>query len=140
MNQQELEKIILDNGFEQSPQNPNCVWQYPEWDLPLIENRFRVYCALFLNESDNCLEDCTEIYDFENNEFVFKKHFYVCPVKKELHLLNEEKLMNIINSQKELYNKMVKFVKQIMVDEKINDLEKDFDNVNRNTERTNDKE
>ena len=64
-----------------------------------------------------------------DNEFVFKKNFYVCPVKKELHLLNEEKLMNIINSQKELYNKMVKFVKQIMVDEKINDLEKDFDNV-----------
>ena len=133
MNKQELKKIILDNGFEQSSQSPNCVWQYPEWDLPLIENRFRVYCALFLNESDNCLEDCTEIYDFVKCEFVFKKHFYVCPVKKELHLLNEEKLINIINSQKELYNKMVKFVKQIMVDEKINDLEKDFDNVNRNT-------
>ena len=133
MNKEELKKIILDNGFEQSSQSPNWVWQYPEWDLPLIENRFRVYCALFLNESDNCLEDCTEIYDFENNEFVFKKHFYVCPVKKELHLLNEEKLINIINSQKELYNKMVKFVKQILVDEKINDLEKDFDNVYRNT-------
>ena len=47
-------------------------------------------------------------------------------------MLNEEKLMNVINSQKELYNKMMKFVKQIMVDEKMNDLEKDFDNVNRN--------
>ena len=133
MNKQELKKIILDNGFEQSSQSPNCVWQYPEWDLPLIENRFRVYCALFLNESDNCLEDCTEIYDFKNNEFMFRKQFYVCPVNKELHLLDEEKLINIINSQKELYKKMMKLVKQIMVDEKINDLEKDFDNVNRNT-------
>ena len=139
MNKKELEKIILDNGFEQSSQSPNCVWQYPEWDLPLIENRFRVYCALFLNESDNCLEDCTEIYDFENNEFVFKKQFYVCPVKKELHLLNEEKLINIINTQKELYKKMMKFVKQIMVDEKINDLEKDFKDDTRNTGKTNDK-
>jgi hypothetical protein len=54
--------------------------------------------------------------------------------------LNEEKLMNIINSQKELYNKMMKFVKQIMVDEKMNDLEKDFKDDTRNTERTNDKE
>lgn len=133
MNKQELEKIILDNGFEQSPHNPDCVWQYPEWDSPLIDDRFRVYCALFLNKSSNCLEDCTEIYDFKNNEFMFRKQFYVCPVKKELHLLNEEKLISIINSQKELYKKMMKFVKQIMVDEKINDLEKDFDNVNRNT-------
>lgn len=132
MNKQELEKIILNNGFEQSSQSPN-VWQYPEWGLPLIDDRFRVYCALFLNESDNCLEDCTEIYDFVKCEFVFKKQFYVCPVKKELHLLNEEKLINIINSQKELYKKMMKYVKQILVDEKINDLEKDFDNVNRNT-------
>ena len=133
MNKDELEKIILDNGFEQSSMNPNCVWQYPEWDSPLINDRFRVYCALFLNKTNNCLEDCTEIYDFEKNEFVFKKQFYVCPVKKELHLLNEEKLINIINSQKELYKKMMKLVKQIMVDEKKNDLEKDFDNVNRNT-------
>lgn len=133
MNKSELEKIILDNGFEQSPINPNCVWQYPEWDSPLINDRFRVYCALFLNKTNNCLEDCTEIYDFEKNEFVFRKQFYVFPVKKELHLLNEEKLINIINSQKELYKKMMKLVKQILVDEKINDLEKDFDNVNRNT-------
>ena len=132
MNKNELVKIILDNGFVQSPHNPDCVWQYPEWDSPLINDRFRVYCALLLNKSNNCLEDCTEIYDFEKNEFVFKKHFYVCPVKKELHLLNEEKLMNVINSQKELYKKMMKLVKQVMVDEKMNDLEKDFDNVNRN--------
>lgn len=138
MNKDELEKIILDNGFEQSSMNPNCVWQYPEWDSPLINDRFRVYCALFLNKTNNCLEDCTEIYDFEKNEFVFKKQFYVCPVKKELHLLNEEKLMNIINSQKELYKKMMKLVKQILVDEKINDLEKDFKDDTRNTERTND--
>lgn len=128
MNKSELEKIILNNGFEQSPHNPDCVWQYPEWDSPLIDDRFRVYCALFLNKSNNCLEDCTEIYDFVNNEFVFRKQFYVCPVKKDLQLLNEEKLMNVINSQKELYKKMMKIVKQIMVDEKMNDLEKDFDN------------
>lgn len=133
MNKEELKKIILDNGFEQSPHNPDCVWQFPEWDSPLIDDRFRVYCALFLNKSSNCLEDCTEIYDFKNNEFMFRKQFYVCPVKKELHLLNEEKLISIINSQKELYKKMMKFVKQILVDEKINDLEKDFDNVNSNT-------
>lgn len=132
MNKNELVKIILDNGFVQSKQSTGLnVWQYPEESF-LINDRFRVYCALFLNESNNCLEDCTEIYDFEKNEFVFKKHFYVCPVKKELHLLNEEKLMNVINSQKELYKKMMKLVKQIMVDEKMNDLEKDFDNVNRN--------
>ena len=129
MNKKELEKIILENGFEQSNQNPElCVWNYPESFTPLIDNRFKVYCALFLNKENNCLEDCTEIYDFDNQEFVLKKHMYVCPVKKELHLLNEEKLMNIINSQKELYNKMVKIVKQTLVDEKINDLEKDFDN------------
>lgn len=136
MNKQELEKIILDNGFEQSNQVPDmCIWHYPEVYSPLIDDRFRVYCALFLNKSNNCLEDCTEIYDFKNNEFVFKKHFYVCPVKKELHLLNEEKLMNVINSQKELYKKMMKFVKQILVDEKMNDLEKDFKDDTRNTER-----
>lgn len=129
MNRDELEKIILDNGFEQSKQNPDlCVWKYPENTPHLIDDRFSVYCALFLNKDNNCLEDCTEIYDFKNNEFILKKHLYVCPVKKELHLLNEEKLMNVINSQKELYKKMMKLVKQIMVDEKINDLEKDFDN------------
>lgn len=133
MNEKELKKIILDNGFEESKQSTGLnVWQYTE-ESYLINDRFRVYCALYLNESNNCLEDCTEIYDFEKNEFVLKKHLYVCPVKKELHLLNEEKLMNVINSQKELYKKMMKLVKQIMVDEKINDLEKDFDNVNRNT-------
>ena len=129
MNKQELEKIILDNGFEQSNQVPDmCIWHYPEVYSPLIDDRFRVYCALFLNKSNNCLEDCTEIYDFEKCEFVLKKYLYVCPVKKELHLLNEEKLMNVINSQKELYKKMMKLVKQIMVDEKMNDLEKDFNN------------
>ena len=129
MNKKEVEKIILENGFEQSQQNPElCVWNYPESSSPLIDNRFRVYCALFLNKENNCLEDCTEIYDFDNQEFVLKKHMYVCPVKKELHLLDEEKLINVINSQKEMYNKMVKIVKQIMVDEKMNDLEKDFDN------------
>lgn len=134
MNKEELKKIILDNGFFEQQQSSGLnVWHYPEVNAPIIDDRFRVYCALFLNESDNCLEDCTEIYDFKNNEFVFKKHFYVCPVKKELHLLNEEKLISIINSQKELYKKMMKLVKQILVDEKINDLEKDFDNVNRNT-------
>ena len=139
MNQQELEKIILDNGFEQSPHNHDYVWQYPEWCSSLIDDRFRVYCALFLNKSNNCLEDYTEIYDFVNNEFIFQKHFYVCPVKKELHLLNEEKLMNVINSQKELYNKMMKLVKQILVDEKINDLEKDFKDDTRKTGKTNNK-
>ncbi len=134
MNKKELKKIILDNGFFEQQQSSGLnVWHYPEAYAPLIDDRFRVYCALFLNDSNNCLEDCTEIYDFVKCEFVLKKHMYVCPVKKELDLLNEEKLMNVINSQKELYNKMMKLVKQIMVDEKINDLEKDFDNVNRNS-------
>ena len=129
MNKKEVEKIILENGFEQSQQNPElCVWSYPEDSTPLIDNRFKVYCALFLNKENNCLEDCTEIYDFDNKEFVLKKHMYVCPVKKELHLLDEEKLINVINSQKEMYNKMVKLVKQTLIDEKLNDLEKDFDN------------
>lgn len=129
MTKNELEKIILNNGFEQAQYGADLnVWNYPEAISPLIDNRFRVYCALFLNKSNDFLEDCTEIYDFENNEFILKKHLYVCPVKKELHLLTEEKLMNVINSQKELYKKMMKLVKQIMVDEKMNDLEKDFDN------------
>ena len=128
MNKKEVEKIILDNGFEQSNMNPElCVWNYPEATSPLIDDRFKVYCALFLNKENNCLEDCTEIFDFKNQEFILKKHLYVFPVKKELRLLTEEKLMNVINSQKELYNKMVKIVKQTLVDEKLNDLEKDFD-------------
>ena len=129
MTKNELEKIILSNGFEQAQYGTDLnVWNYPEAISPLIDNRFRVYCALFLNKSNDFLEDCTEIYDFKNNVFVLKKYLYVCPVKKDLQLLNEEKLMNVINSQKEMYNKMVKIVKQIMVDEKLNDLEKDFDN------------
>ena len=128
MSKDELEKIILDNGFVQSPHNPElCVWNYPEYSSPLIADRFSVYCALFLDK-ENFLEDCTEIYDFKNNAFVLKKHLYICPVKKELDLLDEETLIKVINSQKEMYKKMVKIVKQIMVDEKLNDLEKDFDN------------
>lgn len=129
MNKDEIEKIILDNGFEKSQYISDlCVWNYPEAISPLIADRFKVYCALFLNKDHNLLEDCTEIYDFKNNAFVLKKYMYVCPVKKELYMLNEEKLINVINSQKEMYKKMVKIVKQIMVDEKLNDLEKDFDN------------
>lgn len=129
MNRDELEKIILDNGFEKSPHNPeSCVWNYPKAETPIIDDRYRVYCALFLNKDNNCLEDCTEIYDFKNNAFVLNKNLYICPIRKELHLLDEETLMNVINSQKEIYNKMMKLVKQFMVDEKINDLEKDFDN------------
>ena len=128
MTKDELENIILSNGFEQAQYGADLnVWNYPEAMSPLIDNRFRVYCALFLNK-ENCLEDCTEIYDFKNNVFVLKKFLYVCPIKKDLQLLNEEKLMNVINSQKEMYNKMMKIVKQIMVDEKLNDLEKDFYN------------
>ena len=129
MTKNELEKIILDNEFKESPYNPeSCVWSYPEYVTPLIDNRFRVYCSLFLNKDNNCLEDCTDIYDYEKKEFMLNKHLYICHIKKELDLLNEETLMKVINSQKEMYKKIVKIVKQIMVDEKINDLEKDFDN------------
>lgn len=128
MTKKELEQIILDNGFKQSQYNIDlCLWNYPEAiSSPLIDDRFRVYCALFLNKS-NDLEDCTEIYDFKNKAFVLKKYLYVCPIKKALLSLDEETLINVLNSQKELYNKMVKIVKQIMIDEKINDLEKDFE-------------
>ena len=125
MSKDELEKIILDNEFKKSPYNPESfVWSYPEYSTPLINDRFRVYCALFLNKDNNCLEDCTEIYDYEKKEFLMNKHLYICHVKKELDLLNEKTLMNVIKSQKEMYNKMVKIVKQIMVDEKINDLKR----------------
>ena len=129
MNRDELKKIILDNEFKESPFNPeSCVWSYPEAETPTINDRFRVYCALFLNKETNCLEDCTEIYDYEQKVFMLNKHLYICPIKKELDSLDGETLMNVINSQKEIYKKMMKIVKKIMVDEKINDLEKDFDN------------
>lgn len=126
---EEIEKILLNNGFVialfRKPDTIN-IWNYPETIPTFINNRFLVYCSMFFNKQINCIESCTEIYDISKTSFILQNYLYVCPVKEELHLLNEEKLMNVINSQKDLYNKMMKIVKQIMIDEKINDLEKDF--------------
>lgn len=126
---EEIEKILLNNGFVIAvfgKPDAGGIWNYPKTVPTLINNRFIVYCALYFNKQNNCIENCIEIYDTFKTTFILQNYLYVSSFKQELSLLTQEDLMNTINSQKELYNKMMKIVKQIMVDEKINDLEKDF--------------
>ena len=126
---EEIEKIFLNNGFVTAvfgKPDIGGIWNYPKTVPTLINNRFIVYCALFFNKQNNCIENCTEIYDTSKTTFILQNYLCVCPFKQELPLLTEEKMLKVINNQKELYNKMMKIVKQIMIDEKINDLEKDF--------------
>ena len=127
---EEIEKILLNNGFAIAAfgKHDICIWNYPKIVPTLIHNRFMVYCALFFNKQNNCIENCIEIYDTFKTTFMLRNYLYVCPFKQELSLLTEEKMLKVINSQKELYIKMMKIVKQIIVDEKLNNLEKDFDN------------
>lgn len=125
---EEIEKILLNNGFVTAVfGKPDIgIWNYPETRPTFINNRFLVYCTLFFNKQNNCIENCTEIYDTSKTSFILQNYLCVCPFKQELPLLTEEKILKVINNQKELHNKMMKIVKQIMIDEKINDLEKDF--------------